>query len=217
MKIPNSKADRFDSPLYECWVLFKTACILRTLTLLSIKVNSSSLQWSKWRSRYVSFFVFVFWASRHKGIGHDDLLLPDVGSEELLLAEDTAPDDIWVAFVKNCLSLCLVSDGKWTFSLVFAKPCHPLISVCGISLKEKKNNKQKSQKAVCQLVGKASSCGCGTVITRQGTSGGAKKSNKKAIELTLFTPGEGGHICPPDACKYTYERVESANWVGGLS
>ena len=143
-------------------------------------------------------FFFVLWVSRHKGIGHDDLPLPDVVSEELLLAEDTAPDDIWVAFVKNCLSRCLVSDGKWTFSVVFAKPCHPLILVCCISLKEKKPNKQKSQKAVCQLVGKASGCGCGAVITRQGASGGAKKSHKKEIELTLFTPGEGrAHICLP--------------------
>ena len=72
--------------------------------------------------------------------------MPDVVSEELLLAEDTAPDDIWVAFVKNCLSLCLVSGGKWTFSVVFAKPCHPLILVCCISLKEKKPNKPKKNR-----------------------------------------------------------------------
>ena len=73
----------------------------------------------------------VFWVSRHKGIGHDDLPLPDVVSEELLLAGDTAPDDIWVAFVKNCFSRFLI------FEVVFAKPCYPLILVCCISLKEK--------------------------------------------------------------------------------
>ena len=52
-------------------------------------------------------------SKRHFGL--DDLPLPDVGSEELLLAEDTAPDDIWVAFVKNCLSLFLGSKENGLF------------------------------------------------------------------------------------------------------
>ena len=84
--------------------------------------------------------------------GQNDLPVPDVGSEELLLAEDTAPDDIWVAFVKNCYSLFLVSDGKWTFPVVFAKPFHPLILVFCISLKENNpTNKNPRMLSVSRL------------------------------------------------------------------